>query len=286
MLRHTFLHLHGVGPATERALWEAGVTTWEQFGESPFLPGRVRNRRRELTDALRECDVRLKNSDAAYFSACFPTRERWRLYPEFRHNTAFLDIETTGLSPYYCQITMVGILDADGYSAYVQGENLEDLRAALEKYDMVVTFNGTTFDLPFIEHFFGRVFMGMAHLDLRMPLRQLGHRGGLKAIERKLGVGRASELSDLSGFDAVLLWRMWEGGDAGARKTLVRYNAEDVASLVPLADLAYMGLAALLPVEHEPLAPLRRPDLDLDYDVDVLRRLEAMRQGRGGAQVF
>lgn len=278
MLRHTFIHLSGVGPATERELWSAGVTTWARFAESAWVPARLRERRREVERTLRECETRLEASDAAYFSAALPRAERWRLYADFRPRAAFLDIETTGLSPYDSHITMVGVLDSHGYRAYVHGEDLEDLRDGLQRYDLVVTYNGTSFDIPFIEHYFGRVFRGMAHLDLRAPLRRLGYTGGLKAIERRLGVGRASALSGLDGFAAVLLWRMWQRGDAASRDTLVRYNAEDVASLVPLADFACNQLAAGLPVGCEPIEPLPRPVIDLPYDPDVLRRLDGLRR--------
>ena len=221
--------------------------------------------------------MRLRETDAAFFNRCLAARDRWRLYPDFRHGAAFLDIETTGLSPYCSYITVVGVLDSKGYTAYVRGENLEDLREPLEKYALVMTYNGAAFDLPYIEYFFGGVFKHMAHIDLRIRLRRLGYRGGLKAIERSLKVGRSSELSGLTGFDAVLLWGMWESGDGGARDTLIRYNAEDVASLVALADIAYNQLAAKFWLAPKPLTPLPRPALDLPYDTGVVRRLGDMR---------
>ena len=163
----------------------------------------------------------------------------WRLYADYRDSAAFLDIETTGLSPYSSVLTLVGILDRDGYRGFVRDDNLLDLREALEQYDLVVTYNGASFDLPYVEHSFGSVFRHVAHIDLMYPLRRLGYGGGLKLIEARLGVGRPSELSGLSGYDAVRMWRMWTMGSAGALETLVRYNAEDVASLPALADLVY-----------------------------------------------
>ena len=97
---------------------------------------------------------RLDDMDAAYFARAIPGTERWRMYADFRHNAAFLDIETTGLSPDYNIITLVGILDSEGYHAFVFDQNLSDLREALERYDLIVTFNGASFDLPFIERHF------------------------------------------------------------------------------------------------------------------------------------
>ncbi len=273
MLRQTFIHLPGVGPITERELWDTGVTAWDDFADASSLPSRIRGRRDELCRYLALCRERLAECNGAFFESCLPPGERWRIYADFRRRAAFLDIETTGLSPYYSYLTMVGILDSEGYTPYVRDENLEELRGALERYDLIVTYNGRTFDLPYVEHFFGQVFKHTAHLDLRYPLRRLGYGGGLKAIEKRLRVGRPSELADLDGFDAVLLWRMWEHGDRGARDTLIRYNAEDVASLPALAEFVYNQMLAELPVPLRPIDNWPRVDLDIPYDMDVVRRV-------------
>lgn len=273
MLCHTFIHLRQVGPVTERALWRAGVTTWDEFLQASSLPSRLQARRAELQDRLQRSVSRFQENDAAFFDRCLPSGERWRVYAEFRQRAAFLDIETTGLSPEYSYITMVGILDCRGYTAYIRGENLEDLREALEQYSLIVTYNGAAFDLPYVEHEFGRVFGHTAHIDLRYPLRRLGFRGGLKSIEKQAGAGRPSDLSDLDGFDAVLLWRMWLDGDHGARDTLIRYNAEDVASLPGLAEIVYNRLASRLPVACRPVDSWPERAIDLPYDMGALERL-------------
>jgi uncharacterized protein YprB with RNaseH-like and TPR domain len=201
----------------------------------------------------------------------------WRLYADFRHRAAFLDIETTGLSHQFAELTLVGLLDFDGYRAFVRDENLEELREAIEEYDLLVTFNGASFDLPFIEAKFGSMFAGTAHIDLMFPLRRLGLRGGLKSIEQQLRVGRPSELSTLNGFDAVLMWRMWQMGDAGARDTLIRYNAEDVASLPRLADIVYDRLTDHLGVPRSRVDRPSAPDIGLPFDGEVIRRLALMK---------
>jgi uncharacterized protein YprB with RNaseH-like and TPR domain len=277
MLNHTFIHLPGIGPATERALWEAGAATWQEFMEVSSVPPRVRGRRADLSRRLEFCQERLEALDGVFFGQSLPSGEHWRLYAEFRDRAAFLDIETTGLSPAYSYITMVGILDSRGYTPYVRGENIEDLRAALERYVLFVTYNGSQFDLPYVEHFFGPVFRRAAHLDLRFPLRRLGYGGGLKSIERRLRVARSSGLAGLDGYDAVLLWRMWEGGDRGARDTLVRYNAEDVASLPALAEIVYNQMLSGLSAPRSPLQQWERPLIDLPYDPDAIGRLHSSR---------
>jgi len=66
-----------------------------------------------------------------------------------------LDIETTGLSPIYSDITVVGIYATDGsYHRFVQlvGEEVTkaNLLEALRGVDVIYTYNGGRFDLPFI----------------------------------------------------------------------------------------------------------------------------------------
>jgi uncharacterized protein YprB with RNaseH-like and TPR domain len=280
LLSNTFVHLPDIGPVTEREIWDSGVHTWEDFLSASSLPARAERNVGQLRELVSESKDRLDALDAAYFSDVLPNNEMWRLYAEFRDRAAFVDIETTGLSPDTADITMVGVLDFQGYRAFVRDENLEDLRGALEEYDLMVTFNGAAFDLPFIEHKLGRMFAQVAHIDLMFPLRRMGLKGGLKAIEKRLNVGRPSALSTLTGFDAVLMWRMWRNGDKAARDTLVRYNAEDVLSLPKLAEIVYDGLADRLDVPCAKLEPSDLPDITLPFDEDVIGRLAEMRVSR------
>ena len=279
MLRNTFLHIPRIGPKTEAAIWESGLTTWEDLLQSPG-PHPLRDR---FETHLVESAARFEARDAAYFDRRLPMRDKWRMFADFLDTAAFLDIETTGLSPDSSRLTMVGILDTVGFHAFVRDENLDELPDALESYDLVVTYNGASFDLPYLRHSLGtrkydRLFERKAHLDLRSCLRRLGLTGGLKAIERRTGLARPSLLSGLSGYDAVLMWRAWEEGNSGARDTLVRYNAEDVASLPLLAELAYNRLAGRLPLEVPPLRPIDWPSVDhLEFDIDVVAALSERR---------
>lgn len=263
---------------TEQELWTSGVHTWDDFISAESLAPRIDGQRDYLKSLISESQAKLEEKNVRYFNSCLSSRDMWRLYADFRTNAAFLDIETTGLSPQTSQITMVGVLDSEGYSAYVYDENLEDLREAMEKYDMVVTFNGTSFDLPYVEHFYGRMFQNMAHIDLRFALKRAGYSGGLKSIEARLGVGRPTSLTALNGYDAITLWRRWTRGDNAARETLIRYNAEDVASLPALAEIAYNRLSESLPIPCEPLTPLHRHDIDLPFDEDVIEQITASRR--------
>lgn len=272
MLRNSFQLIDGIGPERESDLWDKGVTTWDQLAvEQP-----------QHATALEKAGTRLKDGNARYFQDILGSRECWRLYADFQRETAFLDIETTGLSPENSYVTMVGILDYTGFTAYVRGENLDELPEALRNYSLFVSFNGASFDMPFLDKEFGRVepdgkdslFSHAAHLDLRYPLRRLGFKGGLKKIEQATDLGRPSELSGLSGYDAVRLWKMSNDGEPDAMSTLIRYNAEDVASLPRLTEMMVDEMAYGTPLSSAKSPPFPEYDTeDLPYDSGLVRYL-------------
>ena len=66
-----------------------------------------------------------------------------------------------------------------------------------------MTYNGKSFDIPFIESHFGAK-LTHAHIDLRYILASLGYRGGLKGCEKQLGIDRG-DLKNVDGYFAVLL---------------------------------------------------------------------------------
>ena len=234
MLRATFQHLSGVGPATEANLWRAGVADWSdllarrgELGLSSTYWGRLE---RELAASERAYGER----DAAWFGHRLPDEEHWRLYPEFARETAFLDIETTSLSPYEGIVTVVGVHGGGATRSFVAGENLEELPAYLRKFPILVTFNGRRFDVPFLAIAFPYLEPPPVHIDLRFLFYRLGIAGGLKRIEERLGIGERAGVEGIGGLDAVRLWQRYRRGDRAALDTLVRYNRADTVNLEPL----------------------------------------------------
>ena len=152
---------------------------------------------------------------------------------------AYLDIETTGLSADFHDITVVGICLVEGSDTrFVQlvGEDIteEGLLEVLDGVSTILTYNGKRFDLPFIR---GRLGLDLeaefSHCDLMYDCWRHNLYGGFKAVEQQLGIPR--QLTGVGGFEAVMLWwRYVNEGDQSALNLLLEYNREDVINLVAL----------------------------------------------------
>ncbi|MGB6500140.1 MAG: ribonuclease H-like domain-containing protein [Thermoplasmata archaeon] len=247
LLRATFVHLPGIGPATEAELWRRGVRDWaalRRLSDAAPSPSRVASDR--LRAALAASERALADGDAAWFGHHLPEREHWRIYPEFRTRTAFLDIETTGLSPYEGIVTVVTVHGGGATRSFVAGEDLEELPAHLRRFPLLVTFNGSRFDVPFLAVTFPQLLVPPVHIDLRFLLYRLGYSGGLKRIESTLGLGDRTGVEGVDGLQAVRLWQEYRRGSRAALDKLVRYNRADTTNLEPLLHLAVDELAGRL----------------------------------------
>jgi uncharacterized protein YprB with RNaseH-like and TPR domain len=107
------------------------------------------------------------------------------------------------------------------------------------KYRLLVSFNGARFDLPFIKSEFPEIEFKQLHIDLMYPLKRIGYKGGLKNIEKLLGISRSEDTEDMTGFDAVRLWKQYERGDLEALEKLIKYNKEDIVNLKTIIELTY-----------------------------------------------
>lgn len=243
MLRSTFVHIPGVGYATERKLWTAGITTWDEYLSSRQAPGIGPQRSRQLEEGLSASLHHLEKGDHRFFRRRLPSREWWRAYGEFRDATAFLDIETTGMGVGRDAITIIGLYDGRRMHHYME-DDMEAFPGDLERYKLIVTFNGSTFDLPFLRAAFPDLRLHQIHVDMRYVMSRLGMRGGLKAIERRLGIQRTPRTREVRGWDAVYLWRRYRRGDQEALEILLEYNQEDVVNLKELLEVAYDALRA------------------------------------------
>ncbi|HOJ92498.1 MAG TPA: ribonuclease H-like domain-containing protein [Dictyoglomaceae bacterium] len=155
--------------------------------------------------------------------------------------TAYLDIETTGLSPIYSDITVIGIylenLEEERFIQLIGDEITPfNLMLILEKVKDIYTFNGSRFDLPFIREKLGIDLKELfIHHDLMYKCWERNLYGGLKAVERKLGIER--KLKEVDGRLAVILWERYvRFDDKYALEMLLLYNREDVINLKILRE--------------------------------------------------
>ena len=82
-------------------------------------------------------------------------------------------------------------------------------------------------------------------MDLAILGRRVNLSGGLKRVERSLGLIRPPELRDLNGLEAVHLWRSYQAGNQSALRTLMRYCRADTEALVRIVPRIVERLSAV-----------------------------------------
>jgi uncharacterized protein YprB with RNaseH-like and TPR domain/predicted nuclease with RNAse H fold len=298
MLQQTFIHIPGIGRGIERGLWKHGIRSWDDADKFEKRFGAVGARlHQKLDEYIPLSREAVRRKDAAFFERLSTLGEAWRIFPEFADGCVYLDIETTGLSPVFDTVTMVGLYDGRKYKVFAEGDNLQELPAQLQNYSVVVTFNGAGFDLRFLRLAFPQLKFPPIHIDLRWITRKLGVKGGLKSVEEKFGLKRAESVEDLTGYDATVLWAKHLRGEKSALEQLIQYNTEDVVHLKAIMEIAYDRLskqaAAFLKASIAPVftgvaqiprsnkrAVLRRVSCQSD-STDLVPRLLAKCAGAG-----
>jgi len=224
MLKNTFCHI--VSEHKEAELWRNNILNWNEINEQHPLYSRVF-----------ESQQALEQNNHDFFLSSLPKKQHWRTYKELP--CCFLDIETTGLSKEWNDITVIGLYDGKESKLFVKDKNMHEFPQELNKYGLIITFNGKCFDIPFIKAKFPELNTDKLHVDLRYIFRELGYSGGLKRIERELGIIRNEEIQEVDGFEAVRLWHKYKRGDEEALKLLLKYNQADIENLKFLMDFAY-----------------------------------------------
>jgi uncharacterized protein YprB with RNaseH-like and TPR domain len=236
--------VEGIGPKTEQRLWHAGIRRWCDFLASESVPGISPRRKRDADRSLSECQAALEAGNARFFARRLQAREHWRVFERFRDSAVYLDIETTGLSADRHRVTVVGIYDGVRYAPLIDGIDLteERLEGAIGDAQLLVTYYGSAFDIPFLRAHFPGIDFDRLHIDLCFAGRRAGLTGGLKSVEEQVGLRRPGDMAGVDGLQAVRLWHAHERGERGALERLVRYNEFDVCNLSALAPLVYERL--------------------------------------------
>jgi uncharacterized protein YprB with RNaseH-like and TPR domain len=252
MLQNTFVHLPHIGPHTEETLWSHDITNWDDLLKEK---NEYAKRFQHLNSPISLSQHKLRLGDVRFFTDRLVSNQHWRIFPEFQDVTAYLDIETTGLGRPEDYITAITLYDGKQIHYYVHGKNMDKFKRDIKKYQMLVTYNGKCFDVPFIEREFG-ITLPHAHLDLRYILNSIGIKGGLKKCEHQLGLGRG-ELEGVDGFFAVLLWKDYLAGNKAALDTLLAYNIEDTVNLEKLMIIAFTKKVSSITLESN--AIIKKP---------------------------
>lgn len=148
----------------------------------------------------------------------------------------YIDIETTGLSRWSSGLTVVGVAIEKGDSCrltqlFDDSLTAENLLRTLDGVDELYSYNGSRFDLPFIKTCLRVDLKSLSkHTDLMYNCWRKNLKGGLKVVERLIGIER--NLTEVDGRMAVVLWwRYVNNHDTAALQTLLNYNREDVLNL-------------------------------------------------------
>ena len=237
MIQNSFIQLPGIGAKKEISLWNDGIFSWSDFI----------NKRKELGFRLDEdkslshiqtCLNNLANNQVDYFYNTLPSSEEWRLFREFQNHCLYLDIETNGGDFFSGFITTIATYDGNEIRYYVHGKNLDDFITDVFNYKILITYNGKSFDIPFIQNFFN-VELNHAQIDLRYILASLGFKGGLKSCEQQLGLLRDG-LDGVDGYFAIHLWNdYYYNANQKALETLLAYNIEDSINLEKLMQISF-----------------------------------------------
>jgi hypothetical protein len=243
MVRGALLHLPGIGSIREARLRALGARGWADLGPQP--PPGLRLSPASwavLLEEVARCDAAFASGDIGFFARTLCGPDLWRVLAAYSQRAAYVDIETDGLG-FAARITVIACLWKGRLYTYVQGENLDEFLDLLQHLELMVTFNGASFDVPMILRGFHIPELPCAHVDLRRVCYHAGRRGGLKAVEAQLGLQRPPDLVGVDGAQAVEMWLRWQRQQSRFdRDLLVRYCAADAVALRGVAEALLRGL--------------------------------------------
>lgn len=190
---------------------------------------------RQLAEECRRCLAAFDNGEIRYFTDRFASQDKWRILSHFLDQASYFDIETVGLE-YNAAITVICCWHEGQLHTFVEHENLDDFLELLDEISLLVSFNGSSFDVPRLLDTFHIPELPCAHLDMRWTCFHQGLTGGLKEIADRAGIVRPMDLQSADGELAVRLWFDWRNRqNRAARELLIRYCASDVLMLIMLA---------------------------------------------------
>lgn len=233
MINQAMLHFPRVGPKRRQQLADHGICCWQDAVENPgAIPPSFRE---DFVAESERCLAALLAQDLCYFTEHLHPEDRWRILHHFLPAASFFDIETTGLE-HDDTISVIACWHKGKIHNFVEHENLDDFLDLLDDIQLLVSFNGSTFDVPRTLATFHIPELPCPHLDLRWPCFHHGLNGGLKQVADSIGITRPADIAQADGQLAILLWERWQNHrDEAAKEKLMRYCAADVLLLRPVA---------------------------------------------------
>jgi uncharacterized protein YprB with RNaseH-like and TPR domain/predicted nuclease with RNAse H fold len=236
MLKSDFSHISGLGNKTVQILKENNIFSWDDYLNKSLLLGKIY--KQSIANEIKNSLQKLENKNTDYFAERICKADLFKIPLTFPEDTMFLDIETTGLSLYYDSITVIGYSKNGKFNVFINDgeQSAEQFLQDLKTSKALVTYNGTMFDVKFIQKLFPQAQFPKAHLDLRFFCKRHGLTGGQKAIEIETGFTRKKEIKTVLGDAAPILWHQYRRGDKKSLKKLIEYNKADIQGMKYILD--------------------------------------------------
>ncbi|MBU5455409.1 ribonuclease H-like domain-containing protein [Caproiciproducens sp. MSJ-32] len=172
-------------------------------------------------------------------------------------NVCFLDIETTGLSRKFNQIYLIGLVyfnnkNKSWYLSQFFANNineehilLEQVNKFISKFNLLVTYNGDSFDIPFIKHRFKihkinnnisstdsfDIYRKIKKYDSYLPFDNLK----LKTIEKNLNIFREDKYT---GKDCINFYYEYiNTKDDTLKDKILKHNFDDLYYLLDIMQI-------------------------------------------------
>ncbi len=241
MILNTFLFLEKISKRKEQTIWNQHIKDWSTFLNNKTIRGIAPKTKSYYDRQLKQAQQAIKEDNSSFFLNKLPLKETWRLYNYFKDQAGYLDIEINSSG----KVILVGIHDGNNNTNFfIHGANLEtsSLEKELQKYKLLITFNGAAFDLPKLKKQL-HLNLTIPHIDLKPLCLKLNLNGGLKEIEHILNLKRPSHLYG----NPVDLWKAFHASkDQEYLELLLDYNREDCENLQRIMDYCYTHLSSSL----------------------------------------
>ena len=218
MIEKSFIFLDGINYKKESNIWAQKIYSWDDFISRDKIKGISYFMKRHYDRLLIKAKKSLFLRDTSFFKDILPSMDTWRLYERFKNECLFLDIEAGTRK----RVEVIGLYDGESVVTLHKDYNLEKFFHSnfFNDFKLLITFNGSVFDLPIINEKLGCILPNIPHIDLRFLCDKIGLKGGLKKIEKKLELERDVFFENRN----------------KSLYNIISYNQSDVLNLKPILE--------------------------------------------------